>query len=137
MIKLRWLPTLILAACMAAILALGSEGGRLFRTSGFQGHWLDVAHVMGFALLGALAALSLSGPRLRTALIAVAICLAFALVDEWHQGFIAWRGRSFSDVGFDLLGIAIGVSLVSFVSPARPDRGRKSPPSFSSEGQSS
>lgn len=137
MIKLRWLPTLALAACMAAILAFGSEGGRLFRASGLEGHWRDVAHVTTFALLGALATLSLSGPRLRGALVAVAACLAFAFVDEWHQGFIAWRSRSFSDVGFDLLGIAIGVSLVSLIGGIHSGREKNSRVSLSSKGESS
>ena len=121
MIKLRWLPTLLLISCMAAILALGSEGGRLLRTSGVQRHWLDGAHVLGFVCLAALAMACLQGPRWRTGLIAGAFCLAFAFLDEWHQGYIAWRGRSFSDVGLDLLGIVIGVSLMLWARSRRAE----------------
>ena len=133
MIRIRWLPTLLLCSCMAAILALGAEGGKLLRDAGIQGRWLDLAHVIGFAALGALAISCLSGPRLRSALIAAAVCLAFAIVDEWHQGFIPWRGRSFSDVGYDLLGIAIGVLAVAI---ARAGSGRGPRASLSSEGES-
>jgi len=133
MIKLRWIPTLLWVCSMAAILAFGSEGGKLFRSSGIPASWREVAHVLGFAGLGALAALSLAGPRLRTAAIAVVVCLAFAVLDEWHQGFIPWRGRSLSDVGFDLVGIALGVLLVSLSRSRRAEARVRVP----SEGESS
>ena len=45
-------------------------------------------------------------------LLAGAICVGFAGLDEYHQSFVADRGPSVRDVGIDSIGVTIGILLV-------------------------
>lgn len=45
-------------------------------------------------------------------LLAGIICTGFACFDEYHQAFVAGRGPSIKDVGFDSIGAFIGILLV-------------------------
>lgn len=44
-------------------------------------------------------------------LLALLICLLYAVTDEWHQFFVAGRGPALSDVVIDLIGVLIGLIL--------------------------
>ena len=134
---IRWLPAVI---CMAVIFAFsaqnGEESGEV--SSGFLSmllslipkEWLDpdgstkvlihflvrkAAHFSVYALLGssylfALWRYSVS-PALKGVL-AVAMSFLYACTDEFHQGFVAGRGPSFTDVLIDSLGAATAVGLI-------------------------
>ena len=42
-------------------------------------------------------------------------CVIFALLDEYHQSFVAGRGPSLRDVGIDSIGIVIGLLVAELV----------------------
>jgi VanZ family protein len=76
--------------------------------------WWEVAarklgHVTGYALLTALWAWALSGVLRRPLLWAVAISLAYACTDEFHQTFVRGREGTPRDVAIDAIGMAIVV----------------------------
>lgn len=43
---------------------------------------------------------------------ACVIASLFGVVDEWHQSFVPGRYASLTDVGFNLVGVALGLWLV-------------------------
>jgi len=45
-------------------------------------------------------------------LLAGAICVGFAGLDEYHQSFVADRGPSVRDVSIDSIGVTAGILLV-------------------------
>jgi hypothetical protein len=49
------------------------------------------------------------------ALGACAIASAFAVFDEWHQGFVPGRHASPADVMLDLVGVALGIWLAAWI----------------------
>ena len=77
-----------------------------------------LAHVTEYVLL----AVSISFPLyvygvrgLWLPLLAGGFCVGFAALDEYHQSFVAGRGPSKKDVGFDSIGILAGVLMVQFL----------------------
>jgi len=68
-----------------------------------------LGHVTGYALLTALWAWALSGVVRRPLLSAVAISLAYACTDEFHQTFVRGREGTPRDVAIDAIGMAIAV----------------------------
>lgn len=124
------------AACIALIWTLSSEGFSGTTTSRFLGpflRWLHpeisgrtlyeihyyvrkTAHVSEYALLALLAfrALSLSLDRsmARLAMLALGLVLAVASLDELRQSFLPARNGSPADVALDLTGGLFGVTLI-------------------------
>jgi VanZ family protein len=73
------------------------------------------AHVVAYGVLAAAALLAMCGVRpLRRvdAVIAVAITVAYGLVDELHQSLVPGRVSSFMDLAADAAGATLGVALV-------------------------
>jgi len=66
-----------------------------------------LGHVTGYALLTALWAWALGGVVRRPLLWAVALALAYACTDEFHQTFVHGREGTPRDVAIDAIGIAI------------------------------
>jgi VanZ family protein len=77
--------------------------------------WTRVAaHFTQFALLAALWAWALAPLLGRRALaVAAAISLAYAISDEYHQGFVEGRDSDPVDVLVDAAGIAFAISLLA------------------------
>jgi VanZ family protein len=74
------------------------------------------AHVTFYAVFGALAYAALeTSPLSRPGLGAFVIGALYALSDEVHQSFVAGRSPLVTDVGFDVVGVLIGILLVSWV----------------------
>lgn len=73
------------------------------------------AHVTEYMLLAGTVSLPLYVYRIRgfglTAFV-MSFCLAFAMLDEYHQSFIVGRVSSSRDVMIDSIGILIGIILV-------------------------
>lgn len=74
------------------------------------GRFGSIGHFGGYAILGMLCALALrnTGPRTRVLAIAVLICSAYGITDEFHQSFVAARSPDVFDWGVDTLGAATG-----------------------------
>ncbi len=68
---------------------------------------LKTLHASGYALLTLTNAyaLSQSGMKNRSWLIAALLALAYSISDELHQQFIPTRSGSVRDIGIDLIGI--------------------------------
>jgi VanZ family protein len=72
-----------------------------------------LAHLGEYAVLGALVLRALEGPsvpRARSAIGAVALCAAYAILDELHQTWVPSRTGSALDVAIDGSGGAFGVA---------------------------
>ena len=72
-----------------------------------------LGHVTGYALLTALWAWALRGVVRRPLLWAIAISLAYACSDEYHQTFVRGRTGTPVDVGVDAIGMAIAAWLIT------------------------
>jgi VanZ family protein len=79
-----------------------------------------IAHFTEYALLASLWAWALVPALGRRAFaVAAAICLLYAISDEYHQRFVAGRESDPVDVLVDCLGIAFALTLVSRASARR------------------
>lgn len=83
-----------------------------------------VAHMTEFGLLWALWLRALPGTPPQAALRALAITLAYAVSDEYHQLFVVGRHPSPFDVAIDAAGI--GVAAAMWVARARRGSSRPS-----------
>ena len=73
------------------------------------------AHIIIYLVLGALCTLALyRSPRVTNGHLfkALAICITYAVTDEFHQLFVSGRSGRFFDIGFDFFGALIGILLV-------------------------
>lgn len=77
-----------------------------------------LAHVVEYAILSVLWLYALKqgkqGWSWRAAFGAVGICIVYAGIDEFHQGFVLSRTGSIQDVGIDTFGAVLGTTLWSF-----------------------
>ena len=75
-------------------------------------------HFAGYFVMGVLSVrafsqgLSLPAP-VRHTLYAVALAMAYALSDEWHQRFVPRRTASLEDLAADFLGIVAALAVLS------------------------
>ena len=108
----RWLPVVI---WMALIFCLSAQS-----TLPLPGvSWLDeliriAGHFSEYAVLAGLAARATTsaGPvSWRRAACVLAVCLAYALSDEWHQSFVPGRDASLLDLAVDMLGALTGTAV--------------------------
>ncbi len=82
---------------------------------GFELDTLDfilkkTAHIIEYAILFFLVhrGLRQTFPHYRfNWLVAIIVCVTYALSDEWHQSFVTGRTASLRDVGFDTLGVSL------------------------------
>jgi len=58
-------------------------------------------------------------PRLNRPALAIALCVAFGVLDELHQGLTPGREQSFLDVVADALGAVVGAALAARASSRR------------------
>lgn len=73
-------------------------------------------HALEFALLflllhSLLARYDRKAPR-RNLVLAVVLCLIFAMTDEYHQTFVPGRGGTWSDVAIDSAGVVLAALVV-------------------------
>jgi VanZ family protein len=96
-----WLPVFAWAAVIFAFSSIPSLSSGL-------GVWDTVlrkgAHVSEYAILGALLYRALGVEAL-----ALAVGIAYAATDEFHQHFVRGRHASPIDVGIDAVGVALGM----------------------------
>jgi len=101
---LRFLP---LAAWCGVVWFLSSQTGDSFDADWAVPDW--AAHAAEFAAGGFLARFAFAGvPVARATIAAIAFCLAWGVLDEWHQGSVVGRDPSGMDVAADLVGAGLG-----------------------------
>jgi VanZ family protein len=95
-----WGPVVVWAAVIFALSSIPSLGSGL-------GTWdlalRKLAHVTEYAILAFLLRRALATPA------AVAVAVAYAVSDEFHQTFVRGREGRARDVAVDALGIALGL----------------------------
>lgn len=117
----RWLPP---AAWAGFLLFLGTRPGDDLPASGL---WAlpgadKAAHALAYGVLGFLLERALAArPGRRALLIGAAAGLAWGLLDEWLQGFVAGRSRDPADLAADTAGAAAG-AWIAFRTFLRKDR---------------
>nr|WP_302595506.1 VanZ family protein [uncultured Cellulosilyticum sp.] len=73
-----------------------------------------LAHIFIYFILGIVTLLTLWRTQIRRSicpLLALMICIIYAITDEWHQYYVAGRGAQLSDVRIDSCGALIGIML--------------------------
>jgi VanZ family protein len=107
-----WLPVIVWAAVIFTFSSIPSL------TTGL-GTWDLIlrkgAHMTEYAILGLLLLRALGGE-----LPALALGIAYAVTDEFHQHFVRGRHASPIDVLIDTLGLAIGIFVVGGLLRPRP-----------------
>ncbi len=126
MIQVRSARVPLVVAYMAGIFLLSALPGSVLAQLGLRAGIADALHVPLYAGLALVTLLSLEGLLWLRVGTAAAVCLAFALSDEWHQSFVPGRRFSMGDLGSDALGTAIGISLCEAWRVVRPI-GREGP----------
>ncbi len=111
MIRLRPSRVPLVVAYMAGIFLLSALPGSMLAEFGPRGGTADALHLPLYAGLALVTLFALEGLLWLRIGIATAVCLAFALSDEWHQSFVPGRQFSIGDLGADALGTALGISL--------------------------
>ncbi|SOC38481.1 VanZ family protein [Ureibacillus acetophenoni] len=83
-----------------------------FQLGSFNGMIRKYAHFFLYLVLGLVVIFSLNKTGMRgtkAVLLSIAICVVFAITDEWHQLFVPGRGAQISDVLIDSCGAIVGV----------------------------
>lgn len=95
-------------AWMAVIYRLSA-----LRGSQVPGRFGSLGHFVGYLMLGILSYMSLRSGRSRGATFALALllCSAYGVSDEFHQSFVPGRTPDVVDWGVDTLGAASGAAL--------------------------
>ena len=112
-----------LVAGWAALIFIGSSFPNPPGASG--GEWqYDLAHMVEYAVLGALAFVALrsyraAAPVVTLALGAWVVAVLYGMSDEFHQSFVPNWDASWMDVGFDALGAAVGIGIVGGIRGGR------------------
>jgi len=125
-IRLRPARVPLVVAYMAGIFLLSALPGSMLAEFGLRAGTADALHVPLYAGLALVTLLSLEGLLWFRIGIATAVCLVFALSDEWHQSFVPGRRFSMGDLGADALGTALGIGLREAWRVVRPI-GREGP----------
>ncbi len=88
-------------------------------------------HLIGFGLLAALSLRAFAGsglPTRRALIAALGLTLVYALLDELHQSLVPGRFPSLVDVGIDMLGAAIFLTISHrrhLLRPRQPGQDRR------------
>jgi len=107
----------------AALIFIGSSFPNPPGASG--GEWrYDLAHMVEYAVLGALAFLVVrsfrpSWPAMVVMVAAWTLAVLYGMSDEFHQSFVPNRDANWLDVGFDALGAGLGIGLVRGIRAGR------------------
>jgi VanZ family protein len=110
---------------MAGVFFLSSLPGAQVRRLGLSALLLDFAHVPLFAGLAWATLWAVLGPMLLRVVWVAALCLAFAVLDEWHQTFVPGRVFSGWDLAADALGLGLGIAVGLWAWPGLASRKRK------------
>ena len=109
--KTSWVITIIGATAIFYISSLSFKGG------GAPGIMSILYHILAFFFFALFLLISLVKGREKYSLfiLGIIISVAYGISDEIHQFFVPGRYSSFSDVGFDSIGILFA-SMIYFIS---------------------
>ena len=80
--------------------------------------------VLGMVVLFAMRKMGISGTK--GILLTLAICVVYAISDEWHQGFIPGRTPKLTDILIDSCGSLLGTALYSRIAEKKRELFRTS-----------
>ena len=104
-----WLPVVAWAAFIFALSSISDLGTGL---GGWDLFLRKSAHMLEYAILGALLARALLGTTSWWGWLAWLVGATYAVSDELHQHFVPGRQASIVDVVIDAVGVAVGVLAV-------------------------
>lgn len=151
---LYWVPAILLAIVISLFSTHYFSGEQTARIIIPALHWLlpeasphvlrlmhmgirKMAHVTEFGLFSIAVFRGIRGGRFgwrfSWALATLAIAVAYAGLDEWHQSFVPLREARVRDVAIDALGAVLAQVLVWFYAKFRTNRA--APPTFSGNAQ--
>jgi|GEM_PF-684108 len=100
-----WLPVIVYAIIIFHFSSLpGEEIPVIFSYQDLVFHILEYA-LLSFLVIRALKAYNPGGSRVRRFLLALLICVFYAIIDEFHQSFVPGRCASVIDVTYDSAGV--------------------------------
>ena len=111
MIRVRAARAPLVVGYMVGIFLLSALPGTMLAQFGLRAGIADALHVPLYGGLALVTLLALEGTLWMRIGGTAALCLAFALSDEWHQSFVPGRRFSMADLGSDAVGTALGISL--------------------------
>ena len=111
----RWLQWVPAIAVMAVIFVLSAQSGlKVSEDAAVDKPFRITGHLLAFGTLAAMVLLALSWgrrPRLRDALIAFGLTVAYGVLDEWHQSWVPDRTGRLDDVATDAIGALAGLAV--------------------------
>jgi VanZ family protein len=124
---IRVLPARMLLplAYMAGVFFLSSLPASQIHQLGLSAMVVNLGHVPLFSGLAWATLWAIQGTTSRRIACVAAICLGFALLDEYHQTFVPGRYFSLWDLFLDALGIALGIAAGLWAWPSWTTRRRK------------
>ncbi|MBM7661670.1 VanZ family protein [Bacillus mesophilus] len=84
------------------------------------------AHFFVYLVLGVLVINALDRRKKRSMLLAIGICILYAISDEFHQLFVPGRGAQVKDVFIDSAGACIGIVVYNLISRRIEGQGPRS-----------
>jgi VanZ family protein len=100
---------------MGLIFVLSSQSGlRVSDDAAVDKPFRITGHLLAFGILAATFLLALSRghrPRLRDALLAFVLTVAYGVFDEWHQSWVPDRSGRLDDVMTDAIGALVGLAV--------------------------
>lgn len=111
MIRLLPARTLLPLAYMAGVFFLSSLPASQIHRMGLSAMLVNLGHVPLFLGLAWATLWAVQGTTSLRIVCVAAICLGFALLDEYHQTFVPGRYFSAGDLVLDSLGIALGIAV--------------------------
>lgn len=111
MIRLHPTRLPLVLAYMAVMFLLSTLPSRALVQLGLTGSLADALHVPLYAGLALTTLFAVEGRGWLRIVATALVCLGFAFLDEWYQGFIPGRVQSLDDLVSDAAGTAIGIAL--------------------------
>lgn len=111
----------ISAVAWMALIFLLSAQERMPTTAGLPPDVAAIAgHFVAYGVLAILIRVAIGGLQTdrRADIIAIALATIYGLTDEFHQSFVPGRDSSAFDIGIDLIGASVGVTVLNLAMAA-------------------
>lgn len=108
----------VVLACNEKLFGVVAEGNRAETLSRLNHLIRKMAHVTEYMILAILMGIHFIVVKVKANkyfLFNIAICVFYAMTDEFHQRFVEGRSGQISDVGIDSIGVILGTVLLYLI----------------------